>query len=90
VEKIPAAVQNTSDAHLRAAFPSTPASAPAAGAPPIYSRLLSLIYHATSQFEKGCQYAHAWLQHVSKPGWKMPHEPGRTERLMQAMHCDRA
>lgn len=61
----------------------SPASPPRPA--PMYFHLLSLLYQATGDFEKGCDRAQVWLDHVSDG--RTPREPARTLRLMGKMGC---
>jgi hypothetical protein len=52
---------------------------------PMYFYLLSLLYYATGNFERGCDRATIWLDHA-RDG-RTPGEPARTLRLMADMGC---
>jgi len=79
------------DEHARPWFLKSapiPGQSEASGPPrpaPRHFYLLSLLYYATGNFERGCNRARIWLNHVSDG--RTNGEPGRTLRLLAAMGC---
>jgi len=79
--------------HLKPSFlksllvPGQSALPPVRQPAPNHFYLLSLLYHATENFEKGCDRATVWLDLVSKWKSRAPEEPGRTLRLLDSMGC---